>query len=244
MTSEDTLSAVQSERQGRHIGIVAGTAEGAAMCFRSLFHEADARRKPVAGPQATMHAFPLQAYLRGVDRNDWRAVAALMSESAAILAKAGADLIICPNNTLHRAFEFVVSPIPWLHIAEVVAAEAARRGYRRVGLLGTMAVLQGSFYRSRLWSRGIDLLIPEREDRFRLERIIRSELIAGCFTAKSRACVRQMIEVMAERGADAVILGCTELPLLIPQAEVALPLLDSTTLLALAALEHDVPHTV
>src|SRR5512138_3676977 len=120
-----------------HIGIVAGTAEGAALCYRTLCSEAEDLMGPHVHPEITMHTLPLALYLDLIERDDWAGVATLMSHSAATLVQAGADLIICPNNTLHRAFDLVVSTLPWLHIAEAVADRAAGSGYRRVGLLGT-----------------------------------------------------------------------------------------------------------
>ena len=106
-----------------HIGIVAGTADGAALCYRTLCHEADHRIGQHAHPEITMHALPLEAYLASIDAGDWSGVAALMSRSTSVLAHAGAELIICPNNTLHCAFDLVISPVPWLHIASAVEAE-------------------------------------------------------------------------------------------------------------------------
>jgi len=219
-----------------HIGIVAGTADGAALCYRTLCHEAERLTGRRAHPEITMHALPLEVYLASIDAEDWVGVAALMSRSASVLAQAGAELIICPNNTLHRAFDFVISSVPWLHIAAAVEAEAGRRKYRQVGLLGTQAVMEGSVYQPRFEKEGIEIVLPTASQRIELDRIIRTELIRGAYTPPSREHVRRIIDTMAAKGVEAVILGCTELPLLLQQELSALPLLDSTRLLASAAL--------
>ena len=159
-----------------------------------------------------------------------------MSRSASVLAQAGAELIICPNNTLHRAFDLVVSSVPWLHIADAVGAEARRRKYRKVGLLGTQVVMEGAVYQSIFGSHGIEIVLPERGDRMKLDSIVRTELIQGQYLPPSRRYVQDLISTMAAAGVEAVILGCTELPLLVADERSALPLLDSTRLLAAAAL--------
>ena len=219
-----------------HVGIVAATADGAALCYRTLCHEAERILCRHAYPEITMHALPLEAYLASIDADDWASVAALMSRSASVLAQAGAELIICPNNTLHRAFDLVVSSVPWLHIADAVGAEARRRKYRKVGLLGTQVVMEGAVYHSSFGPHGIEIVLPERGDRMNLDKIIRTQLIQGEYLPASRRYVEDLILTMARAGAEAVILGCTELPLLVPEERSALPLLDSTRLLAAAAL--------
>lgn len=228
-------------RKVPHIGIVAGTADGAALCYRTLCHEAERLMGRHAHPEMTLHALPLDAYLAHIDAGDWASVAALMSRSASLLAQAGAELIICPNNTLHRAFNLVATTVPWLHIASAVEAEATRLKFRRVGLLGTQTVMQGAVYQPILEPRGIDILLPHPPERVRLDRIIRAELIRGAYTLQSRAFVLDIISTMAAQGAEAVILGCTELPLLLQEEEPVLPLLDSTRILAIAALQQVIP---
>jgi len=228
-----------------HIGILAGTAEGAALCYRMLSREAHVVMRPRAQPEITVHTFPLPAYLELIDRDDWQGVAALASRSAAKLAQAGAEVIICPNNTLHQAFNWITSPVPWLHIAAVVADEAAHRRLRRLGLLGTRTVMEGSVYSSKLRQHNIDWVIPRSDDRMRIQEIIRTELIAGHFSAASRGFFQRVIVRMASQGAEAVILACTELPLLLSEDQSALPFLDSSGLLARAALQHtSISHAV
>jgi aspartate racemase len=220
-----------------HLGIVAGTADGAALCYRTLCQEGGGVMGRYAHPEITMHTFPLQEYLSLIEREEWSGVAALMSRSAGLLARAGATLIICPNNTLHEAFDLVESPVPWLHIADAVAAEISGRKLTRVALLGTQVVMNGAVYGPALRKRAIDLILPESHERMRLDAIIRTELINGDYTFHSRTYVQQIISRMAADGAEAVILGCTELPLLLSDELSVLPLLDSARLLARAALQ-------
>lgn len=220
-----------------HIGIVAGTAEGAALCYRTLCQEAESvMGHRYAHPEVTLHSFSLHRYLDAIDQDDWAGVAGLMTQSAAKLAQVGADLIICPNNTLHKAFRLVESPVPWLHIARSVVREIEERRWRRVGILGTQTVMDGSIYSEPLGQSDIDLISPALADRARIQHIIRHELVAGVCTAKSALFVQKVIAEMTCHGAEAVILACTELPLLLAGYNVAVPLLDSTRLLARAAL--------
>jgi aspartate racemase len=222
----------------QHIGIAACSAEGAALCFRTICLEGGTLMGEHWHPEVTMHVHPLGQYMAHVERGDWRAVAALMLSSAEKLATAGADFIICPDNTIHQAFDLVIgrSPRPWLHIAEIVAREAKEAGYRRLGVLGTRFLMEGPVYPSRLERADLDYDVPDPGERQRINDIIFQELVKGVLRSDSRAEMRAIIERLGEKGCDAVILGCTELPLLIEQPDSPLPILDSTRLLARAAL--------
>jgi len=224
-----------------HIGIVAGTAEGAALCYRTLCQEAESvTGRRYAHPEVTLHSFSLHRYLDAIDQDDWAGVAGLMTQSAAKLAQVGADLIICPNNTLHEAFRLVESPVPWLHIARSVVREIEVRRWHRVGILGTQTVMEGSVYSELLGQSNINIIALAQDDRARIQHIIRQELIAGVRTVKSALFIQKVIVEMALNGAEAVILACTELPLLMAGYQAAVPLLDSTRLLARAALQYQV----
>lgn len=224
-----------------HIGIVAGTAEGAALCYRTLCQEAEGvMGRQYAHPEVTLHSFSLHHYVEAIDREDWREVAALMSRSAVKLVRSGAELIICPNNTLHKAFRFVESPIPWLHIAKPVVREVVAHRWRRVGLLGTQTVMDGAIYSEKFRLFDIEVLAPKQEDRSQIHHIIRTELVSGVYANASARFIRKVIADLAAGGAEAVILGCTELPLLMSNYQTAVPLLDSTRLLAAAALRYRV----
>ncbi|HUV79791.1 MAG TPA: amino acid racemase [Candidatus Bathyarchaeia archaeon] len=222
----------------KHIGIVACSAEGAALCYRTICVEGAAILGKYAHPEVTMHTHPLSEYMRYIEVGDWNRVADLMLSSAEKVAKAGADFAICPDNTIHQAFDLVVkkSPIPWLHIAEEVAAEAKRQNYKCLGVLGTQYLMEGPVYLTKLAAVGIEHKIPEVQARERINAIIFDELINGRFTAESRAYFTTIINQLKNQGCNAVVLGCTEIPLLVTQKDAPLPILDSTRLLARAAL--------
>jgi len=222
----------------RHVGIVAVSAEGAALCYRTLCVEGADLFGRYGHPQVTMHTHPLAEYMRHIEADRWDEVGRLLLSSAAHAVKAGADLLICPDNTVHQALDGIraQSPAPWLHIAEEVAAVAATRGFRRLGVLGTRYLMEGPVYPAKLGDRGIACEIPDRADRERINAIIFDELVQGQFTEGSRReCVR-VIKMLEDRGCDAVVLGCTEIPLLITEEQSPLPAIDSTRTLARAAL--------
>jgi len=158
----------------QHIGIVACSAEGAALCYRTICVEGTEILGRYAHPEVTMHTFPLSEYMRYIESGDWEGVARLMESSVAKVARAGADFAICPDNTIHQAFDLVVerSPIPWLHIAEEVAGEAKRRNYEYLGILGTRFLMEGPVYPTKLDALGIEHRIPGENDRERINEII------------------------------------------------------------------------
>jgi aspartate racemase len=221
-----------------HIGIVACSAEGAALCYRTICAEGAAFLGPHAHPEVSLHALSLADYVRCLDDGDLQGVADLMLSSAHKLAAAGADFLICPDNTIHQAFSLVApaSPLPWLHIAEVVASEAAARGYRKLGLTGTRWLVSSEVYPEKLRANGIECVRPSDADRDAIGRLIMEELVYGVFRPETVARFQQVIQDLKHRGCDAVILGCTEIPLIIDELNSALPTLDSTRLLARAAL--------
>jgi aspartate racemase len=223
----------------KHIGIVACSAEGAALCYRTICIEGANLMGRYAHPEVTMHTFPLSEYMRYIKAGDWEGVASLMLSSAAKVARVGADFAICPDNTIHQAFDLVVekSPIPWLHIAEEVAAEAKRQNYKCLGILGTRYLMEGPVYPTKLAAIDIEHVIPEVEDRKRINEIILDELVYGRFSTEARTYLSEVIGGLRKQGCDAVVLGCTEIPLLVTQENSPLPILDSTRLLARAALK-------
>ena len=224
----------------KHIGIVGCSAEGAALCYRTICAEGAQHLGAHAHPEVSMHTPSLADYMACIYRNDWDGVGEIMLASAYKLAAAGADFLICPDNTIHQAFESMRarSPLPWLHIAEVVADEAARRGLKRVGLTGTQWLVESEVYPAKLAERGIACVRPPREARERINRFIMDELVCQRFTPECVAYFQQVIGALKDEGCDAVVLGCTEIPLVISDDNSPLPTLDSTRLLARAALRH------
>jgi aspartate racemase len=222
-----------------HIGIVACSAEGAALCYRTICAEGSEILGPHAHPEVSLHSHSLSEYERLLDRGDWDGVGEIMLDSARKLAQAGADFLICPDNTIHQAMPYVEprSPLPWLHIAEVVADVAVARGARRIGITGTRWLIDSQVYPEKLVARGIEFLLPSHAERNEIHRIIMNELVRGIFKPESIVAFQRIIGQMKTEGCDAVILGCTEIPLLMNDRNSPLPVLDSTRLLALAALK-------
>jgi aspartate racemase len=221
-----------------HIGIVACSTEGAALCYRTVSLEGARAIGRHDHPEVSLHSFSLAEYMKSIDAGDWAGVAELMLGSAEKLAKAGADFLICPDNTIHQAFDLVEhrSPRPWLHIAREVAAEARRHGYRRLAVLGTKYLMEGPVYRDALKTAGIEHRVPGAEQRRRINEIIFDELVNGQFLPRSLAYYIEVIRGLKDEGCDAVALGCTEIPLLVTEKDSPLPILDSTRLLAQAAV--------
>jgi aspartate racemase len=225
-----------------HIGIVACSAEGASLCYRTICVEGAEFMGAHAHPEISMHTHALADYMECIYRGDWPGVAGLMLSSARKLAGIGADFLICPDNTIHQAFRYVEpqSPLPWLHIAEVVAAEAGGRGFKRLGITGTRWLVESEVYPEKLSARGLEYSRPTEAEREEINRIIMDELVYGVFRPEAVAAFQSVIGRMKAEGCDAVVLGCTEIPLIINDANSPLPTLDSTRLLARAALRRAV----
>jgi aspartate racemase len=223
----------------QHIGIVACSAEGAALCYRTICTAGAALLGAHAHPEVSLHSQSLADYMACIYRDDWQGVGELMLASAEKLATIGADFLICPDNTIHQALPFIEarSPLPWLHIAEVAAADAAARGFRRLGITGTRWLVDSEIYPDKLIARGLAHLRPTVEEREEISRLIMDELVYGIFTPEQVAYFQQVIGRMKDQGCDAVILGCTEIPLILNDMNSPLPTLDSTRLLAQAALK-------
>ena len=225
-------------QRAKHIGIAAVSAEGAALCYRTICLEGASVLGPHNHPQITMHTYPLVENVRPIQANRWDEAANLLLSSAKKLVQAGAELLICPDNTAHQALDLIreESPGPWLHIAEEVAAVAATLHFKRLGILGTRYLMEGPVYPSKLEARKTAYEIPDAPDRERINSIIFDELVYANFKDASRLYFQDVIRGLAARGCDAVVLGCTEIPLLITDADSPLPAIDSTRTLARAAL--------
>jgi len=221
------------------IGIVACSTEGAALCYRTISLVGAEMLGRHDHPEVALHSHSLAHYMKSIDSGDWAGVAELMLSSADKLARAGADFLICPDNTIHQAFDLVEhrSPRPWLHIAREVAREARGRGFKRLAVLGTRYLMEGPVYREALKAAGIERRVPGAEQRERINQIIFDELVNGVFLPRSLAYYIEVIRAMKDEGCDAVVLGCTEIPLLVSPESSPLPTLDSTRLLAKAAVQ-------
>jgi aspartate racemase len=221
-----------------HIGIVACSAEGAALCYRTICLEGSRTLGAYRHPEVSMHTHSLAEYVPHINRMDWPAVGELMLSSARKLSAAGADFLICPDNTIHQAMPYVrpLSPRPWLHIAEIVADEAHARGFRRLALTGTRSLVDSNVYPEALAARRIECVKPDAIEREAIDRIIYDELVNAVLTSEAVIYFQTVIDRVKGEGCDAVILGCTEIPLIMNDENSPLPTLDSTRLLARAAL--------
>jgi aspartate racemase len=235
---------LQTQVKPQHIGIVACSAEGAALCYRTICIEGAAVMGPHDHPEVSMHTHSLGEYMKCIHRGDWQGVGDLMLSSAEKLAAIGAKFLICPDNTIHQALPFIEaqSPLPWLHIAGVVAEHAGGRGFRRIGLTGTRWLVESEVYPEKLAARGLEYLRPDAAEREEINRIIMDELVYGVFKPEAVASFQRIIGRMRDEGCDGVVLGCTEIPLIMNEVNSPLPTLDSTRLLARAALRRAVEH--
>jgi aspartate racemase len=222
----------------QHIGIVACSTEGAALCYRTISLEGAQLLGPHDHPEISLHSHSLAQYMKFIHDGDWAGVAELMMSSAEKLGRAGADFLICPDNTIHQAFDLVEhrSPRPWLHIAREVGREAQRLKFKRLAVLGTKYLMEGPVYRETLKTFRIDQRIPGTEQRERINHIIMDELVKAQLLPRSLAYFVEVIRALKDEGCDAVVLGCTEIPLLVAPEASPLPTLDSTRLLARAAV--------
>ncbi len=223
----------------KHLGILAHSVEGAALCLRAFCQEGFRELGPHAHPDVTLDCIALARSMPAWDAADYATIRAILAESAARLARAGADFFVCPDNTAHIALETPGDDLalPGLHIAGIVAEHAARNGYRCVGVLGTKYTMDAPLYPRTLAARGMRALVPEADERRVIDTIIFEELVNGIFSDASRQQYAQIIERLQARGCDAVALVCTEIPLLVTPDVSPLPTLDSTRLLARAAFE-------
>jgi aspartate racemase len=224
----------------KHIGIVACSAEGAALCYRTICTEGAQFMGAHDHPEISMHTHSLAAYMKCIYTSDWNGVGDLMLSSADKLARIGAEFLICPDNTIHQAMAHVRQhcPLPWLHIAEVVAENARARNFRKIGITGTKYLVASDVYPEKLTACGLEFVRPRDDERDAIDRIIMDELVYGIFQPEAVSYFQRVIVRMKEQGCDAVVLGCTEIPLLMNDSNSPLPTLDSTRLLARAALKH------
>lgn len=223
----------------KHIGILTHSFEGAALCYRTACLEGVKRLGEHMHPEITLTGVGMALLLDAWEANDLATIRSAFMSDARKLAATGADFFLCPDNTAHIALESEGEPfpIPCLHIAEVVAAEAKRNGYSKVGILGTKWTMTGPVYPAALGRRGIGCTAPGESDRKVIDDIIFGELCLGSFRDESRDAYVRIITKLKDEGCDAVALVCTEIPLLVTPDVSPLPTLDSTRLLAKAAVD-------
>jgi aspartate racemase len=224
----------------KHIGIVGCSSEGAALCYKTTCSESS-KRTLYDHPEVSIHTHSFAKYVDYLDQDDTQGIANLMLSSAEKLQSIGAEVLICPDNTIHRALPYVLEqmskPCTWLHTAQIVSDEAQKKGYRKLGIMGTKWLVDSQVYPDILEKDGLGYVRPSKEDRILVNRIIMDELVRGIHNEKSTKALQEVIIRLAEKGCDAVVLGCIELPLVLDDSNSRLPTLDSTRLLARAALQ-------
>lgn len=224
----------------RHIGIAGISAEGAALAYKTIVHEASRRLGPYTHPEITLHAFPFSFYRECSPEERDEVWCDLLARSVEKLANAGAEFFICTSNTNHIVYDRLIAenrlPIPWLHIAHPVREVAIERGYKKLALLGTTVTMNSQIYEPTLAKSGISVTVPSDLQMQTINSIIYEQLVRGIFVEESTAKLLEIIQSLKAQKCDAVILGCTELPLVITEENSTLPTLDSTRLLGLAAV--------
>jgi aspartate racemase len=223
----------------QHIGIVGCSYEGAALCYKTVCNEGSVYLGEHAHPEVSLHTYPLNEYMKYVAKNDWSGVADLMISSANKLLSIGAEILICPDNTIHQSLPLVKKKISntWLHIAEEVLIEAKKNNYKNIGVLGTKFLMEGPVYREKCEQFEVEFRIPNQKQRDRINVIIFEELVYGIINESSKEYFLNTIVDLKFQGCDSVVLACTEIPLIVYPDESALPALDSTRILARAALK-------
>ncbi len=223
------------------IGLIGGLSwESSAEYYRIINQETQKRLGGVHSAPCLMLSFDFGEIEALQAARDWNAASERMVDAARRLESAGAECIVICSNTMHLLADAVgaAATIPLLHIADATAKPILARGFRRVGLLGTRFTMEQDFYRGRMSERlGLDVLTPDAEERDIVNSIIYEELVRGIIRAESRRAYQAVIETLRDAGAEAVILGCTEIGLLIKPADSALPAFDTTALHALAAVD-------
>ncbi len=218
----------------RHIGIVAASPEGAALFYRQVFRQASHILQPGDHLRVSLHNEPLSLYIDAIRKDDWHAVGELLRRSAQFLHRCGADFCLSPDNAVQHGVHLAESgsPIPWLTMPDLVAKAVETDKRKIVGLIGTKMVTTGSTYQTHLGLRGIQVLAPEPAEAEEMDRIIFSELIYGEIRPKSQIAVLRIIDNLARRGCEGVILGCSEAPLLVTPENSHLPIYDAADILA------------
>jgi aspartate racemase len=225
----------------KRIGIVGGMSPDSTVAYYEYLTRTYTERYGDYGyPEILIYSVSFQPYVDWPNQDRWDLVAQGLSEAAQTLAAAGADLILIATNTMHLVFDQVQAQVdvPMLSLLDATAGAILARGLGTVGLLGTRFTMEKGFYQEALARRGIEVLVPEAEDRAYVNRVIYEELVAGQLRDESRAGFLAIIQKLVARGAEGAILGCTEIPLLVSEADAGIPLFDTTSIHAEAALTY------
>ena len=222
------------------IGLIGGMSwESTASYYRLINQAVQARLGGLHSAPLILHSVDFAGIEQLQRAGDWDAAGDQLAQAARGLQAAGAEVLLICANTMHKVAPAIASAvdIPLLHVVDATAAAVRRTGARRVGLLGTRFTMEQPFYVERLQQQGLDVLLPDADDRALVHRVIYDELCAGIVHAPSRRAYLDIVRGLADAGAQAVVLGCTEIGLLIREEQSPVPLLDTTTLHAQAAVE-------
>jgi aspartate racemase len=223
------------------IGLIGGMSwESSAEYYRIINREMNRRLGGVHSAQCLMYSVDFEGIKRLQHEGDWDRLATEMKAAAVRLERGGADFIVLCTNTMHRLADAISASvsIPLLHIADPTAGRIKAAGLERIGLLGTAFTMEQDFYKGRLHEHhGLEVIVPDEDDRRIVHEIIYKELVLGQIRPESRQAYRAIIACLIERGAQAVILGCTEIMMLVSDEDSAVPLFDTTTIHALAAVD-------
>lgn len=218
----------------KRIGIVAHSAEGGSLCFITACREGQNIMGAHMHPEIIVSAIPMLLSLPAYESVDHETVAGFLRKGVELVAAAGADFFICPDNTAHIILEKIIDtlPIPGMHIADVIINEMKKRNFKSAALLGTKWTMTGPVYEAALKRNGFERHIPDVQSRAEINDKIFEELCQGIFTPQTTEIFVNAIEVLKTQGADCTILGCTEIPIIINDKNSPLPVLDTTRLLA------------
>jgi aspartate racemase len=224
----------------KHIGIVGVSPEGSATCYKRIGRRASEIADPAERPSITLHNLPFSSYVEAIKADDWQRDAAMLRQSAEVLERAGADFCVLPDNVTHHALQLAEagSPLPWLNMIALVTDAIEANRCKHVGLIGTRYVTFGSTYQTMLGLRKIKLHVPDEQDAVAIDRIIFGEAIYGRVRPESIELVNGVIEKLAARGCEALILGASEATNMLNTHTLRLPLFDPVELLAEAAVAH------
>jgi aspartate racemase len=225
----------------RTIGLIGGMSwESSAEYYRMINEEVRSRLGGLHSARSVMFTVDFAPIERMQHEGRWDEAGEVLAEAASSLERAGADCLVLCTNTMHKVADAITtaSRLPFLHIADTTAQAIRAQGVRRVGLLATRYTMEQEFYRGRLSERHeLEVLVPEAAERSVVNQVIYDELCLGVVRQESRAQYRSIMRGLVERGAEAIILGCTEITLLVTQADSDVPLFDSTRLHAMAAVD-------
>ena len=225
--------------RSKNIGIVGITAEGASLCYRTIVSESSVYLGHYHHPEIFLHNPSFHTILEAQKEKDWYEVARIVSLSIDKLTSIGAEVIVIPANSVHYAITEITaaSPIPVLNMIELVAAECNKKNFKKVAILGVGITMSDGLYVQPLKNVGIEPILPTDEDQTIINTIIYEEIVPGKVTAHSIEIIVSILEKLKKQGCDGVILGCTELPIVITDSNSPLPFIDTTRLLAQKALE-------